>query len=227
MSGERREGRPPAQARWRRGGRGPAPLGEPGAGNRRGGPQSSPGPSETAGCRGPARRLPVAPRSSAAPSERLPTPASRAPGPAPHLALPRPGHPGALVASTIVGARGPRPGPLYRARQGSLRSEGGPSWAPVPSRQDGRLQPRPKLGRSGFQFLRGRGGCGASVGVRRARPSRPAQSPPPRAHLTSRTGGGDGRAPRVPLNSTGAGTAGSAGTRRGLGAEEARRDWPS
>lgn len=38
-------------------------------------------------------------------------PVGRAPGPAPHLALPRLGHPGALTASTIVGARAPRPAP--------------------------------------------------------------------------------------------------------------------
>lgn len=75
------------------------------------GPQSSAGPSETAGCRGPARRPPAPLGRPLRRPRGLPTPAGRAPGPAPHLALPRLGHPGALAASTIVGARGPRPGP--------------------------------------------------------------------------------------------------------------------
>lgn len=94
--------------------------------------------------------------------------------------------PGPAPSPAPAPARAPSPPALPAL---ALRSEGGPSRAPVPSGRDGRLQPRPELGRSRFRFLprprRLRCECGRAGS--RGPPALP-RSPPPRAHLTSRTG---------------------------------------
>ena len=234
MSGERREVRPPAQARGRRGGSGGAGPGSqaPGTGGRVVSRPLARPRRPVVGARPSAPSAPSVVRCNVRAVYRAPLawpPRPPTTGPAETLAPWGP--------RRVRGRRGssprhrpprPDPGPepscVTRARQGSLRSEGGPSQTPVPSRRDGRLQPRPELGRSRFQFLtrprRLQRECG-----RQGSPGPPALpgSPPPRAHLTSRTGcrGTAGAAPRVLLNSTGAGTAGTAGTRRGPRAEEA------
>lgn len=91
-----------------------------------------------------------------------------------------------------------------RPPAGSLRSEAGPCRAPGP--QQPRREPA-AAGRApsalGFSSRRGRRDCSVRVSGRARLALRPPRSPPPRAHLTSRTGcpGRAGASRRVLLNS--------------------------
>lgn len=195
MSGERRRAGPrPGSVAAR--GQGPGPAGgarsgEPGGSLNR--PPARPGrPVVEAGSPPP----PVAPRSSAAPSERLPTPASRARGPPPP-GLRDPGHPGALVVHDRRGSR-PRPAPLPRqaeARCAPRAARPGHRFRAAKTGGSSRAQARPLLGFSS---------CAAAAAAVRVwasgAPGLPTCAvPSPRAHLAVGPGGGDGRAPRVPL----------------------------
>lgn len=175
MSGERR-GQGPGPGSVAARGRGPAPLGEPGAGNRRGGPQSSPARPETAGT---AARLAAC-----------------------QWPLGRPLRRPSVYRPPLAGPRGPPPtwpcrdrdtlGPSSRPRSSGLRP---PPRPPLPRQAGLALRGRPVLGtgsepprreapaeaqaRPLWVSVRAAAAAAVRVGVRRARPSCPAQRPSP------------------------------------------------